>query len=240
MPRRIGTPEVPLKDTNFQRLWTEEERLKQTAMVQAALASPTAYTDESGATGKADDMAEAKSDWEQLRLTAAVIFPSEMALRFNMSPRQRLAAIAHCLGWKPAKIMAAGKISKATLYAWLKREEFIEFCKAFDYHRGSKDSKELVDKEQYNALCVLRELMGDTKVSSSTRKDIAQWFYEQKHGKPKETREIQGTDVRKLTEQLMRAKGAQIQPEELLGPLTGPSDSPCDPAPTHVIPEDQN
>jgi len=192
------------------RVWRTENREKVAENRVKAATAPSCYDDDSGAVDE-----EAKSDWERLRLTAKVIFPDELAAKFNLHAKQRLAAIAHVLGWTPSKISKASKIPRGTLYLWAKREEFKEFIKAFEYHRGNKDSKELVEVEQYSAIQVLRELMHDTSVSASTRKDIAVWFFEQKHGKPKETRENVGADVRKLTEELMTARGA-AKPKDLL------------------------
>ena len=193
------------------RVWYQENRQKLTDKRLDAAQRPSAYDDNSGS--KVDE--EAKSDWEKLRMTSKVVFPDELACKFNLHPKQRLAAIAFVLGWTPSKISKASKIPRGTLYLWAKREEFKEFIKAFEYHRGNKDSRELVEKEQYSSIQVLRELMHDPSVSASTRKDIAQWFFEQKHGKPKETREVQGTDVRKLTEELMKQRGV-APPKDLL------------------------
>jgi len=147
-----------------------------------------------------------RSDWQQLIETATVRFPDHLAARYNITPTQRLTAIANVLGWPANKIAEASGASVRTVFRWLANENVLAFRKAFEYHTGSKDAKELIDQEQFHSLQILKDLRDDPRVSASTRKEIAQWFYEQKHGKAKEVREVQGTNIRELTEALMNHK----------------------------------
>ena len=82
--------------------------------------------------------------------------------------------------------------------------------KAVQYHTGNKDSKEIIDNEQYTSLQVLKDLRDDPMTSASTRKEIAIWFFEQKHGKAKESKEIKGINLKDLTEQMKQAKSDDI------------------------------
>jgi len=197
---------------NLKAIWREEERLKRKqAIIDVAKTSNGAYSGPDTA-----EEADALSDWEKLAKVARVIFPEHLAAKYSISPNYRLAAIAYKLGWPVEKISKASGKAARTIYDWLKRPEVIEFMDAFEYHRGSKDAKEMVDKEQYNSLLVLKELRDDPSVSPGTRKEIAIWMYEQKHGKPKEHKEITGMSVRALTEELMKARESQTKTIEAI------------------------
>jgi hypothetical protein len=183
-------------------IWAEEERKKtRQKVINEAKAANPAY--DGPETPEEED---AKSDWEHLKDVAKVKFPAHLAAKFNLTPEQRTFCVAHCLGWPQTKIALASGRNVKTVKRWLEEEVSVEFIAAFNFHIGQKDSKELIDREQYSAIDVLRTIRDDPTVSASTRADVAKWFYEQKHGKPKESREITGMNVRELTEQLMKLR----------------------------------
>lgn len=147
--------------------------------------------------------AEAQDDWKKLQNLARLKFPAHIAQKFDLSPQQRSVAVAYCLGWSMPKIVAASKLSKSTVWRYLSENDTVkEFSKAFTYHNDPKDVKQVIDGELYASLQVLKDLRDDPSVSSSTRADTAKWFWEQKFGKAKETKEVRGVDLRKLTEEL--------------------------------------
>ncbi|GEM_PF-4310658 len=155
----------------------------------------------------AKEIAESQSDWDKLKTLAQLKFPPHLAEKFKLRPEQRLAAIAFCIGWSIEKISLASGIHRNTISRWFNSEETVqEFMKAVQYHTGNKDSKEIIDNEQYTSLQVLKDLRDDPMTSASTRKEIAIWFFEQKHGKAKESKEIKGINLKDLTEQMKQAK----------------------------------
>lgn len=192
---------------NPKAMWREEERKKRKqALIDEAKATSDAYNGPSSV-----EEEEAKSDWQRLIETAQIKFPAHLASRFNLTPIQRLCGVAHCIGWSVEKIALASGLHRSTVSKYLNHNDNLqEFIKAFDYHTGNKDAREILDKEQYNSLQVLRELRDDPSVSASTRKEISIWMFEMKHGKAKEHKEIKGISIRELTEELMKSRDAEL------------------------------
>ncbi len=150
---------------------------------------------------------EIQSDWEKLVAEARLKFPEHLALKFNLKPQQRAVAVAFTLGWSQVKIESASKISRKTISKYLQDPVVKEFIEAFNLHTNPKGTgqtniKSFVEKELYNSVMVMKELRDDPSVSATTRADISKWFYEQVFGKAKETKEVRGVDIKKLTEEL--------------------------------------
>jgi hypothetical protein len=185
-------------------LWLDEERKKRLqAKIDAAKAASPTYTGPKDA-----DEADLRNDWDRFTDVAKVAFPEHLAAKFSLHGDQRKCAIAHCLGWSQQKISKASGYCVNTVGKWYQLEQFKEFCDAFMFHTGKKDAKLLIEKEQYATIQVLKDLRDDPTIGAATRADVAKWFYEQKHGKAKESREISGVNVRELTEQLMKMRKA--------------------------------
>lgn len=204
------------------KLWRSEERNKRRqAKIDEAKQVADVYLGPSTV-----EEQEAQSDWQRLATTAQLKFPPHLAAKFNLSPNKRLAAVAHVLGWTIEKISAASGTHRNTISKWFNTDDNVKaFVEAFEFHTGSKDSKDLVAKEQYNSLEVLRELRDDPSVSASTRKEIAIWFFEAQNGKAKERKEITGVNLKDLTKQLKDTKGSEALIADLLDTeLDGKSD----------------
>ena len=210
-------------EKDLRKLWRDEEKKKR---IQEQLDKERAIRakDLESARSTQKDLPEsadeilAQSDWQRLAAISSIKFPDHLAEKFNITQPQRLVAVAFCIGWTYEKIALASGLSARTVSRYLNEIEGVrEFITAFQYHNGSVDSKELIDKEQYTSLEVLKSLRDDPSTSASTRKEIAIWFYEQKHGKAKESKEIKGINLRDLTEQLKKSKEdfALLTEEEL-------------------------
>jgi hypothetical protein len=195
------------KEQSPRELWIAEEKLKEEqARINAAKAPSAAYD------GHAQtEEAEATSDWQNLSLIGQGRFPDMLALKFDLSWEQRRACIARCIGWTVEKISLASGRSRNTISAWLNKETAKKFIEAFEYHNGSRDTKELIDKEVYSSLQVLLNLRDNPTVSASTRADIAWKFIEQKYGKAKESKEIKGVSLRDLTEELRKSTASEFE-----------------------------
>lgn len=181
-------------------MWKSEEKKKALKAVEDREASLGAVYE---GNDPVDDAVQ--SDWQKLVALCRLRFPPHLAAKFNLKPVQRVVAIAYSIGWPIEKIATSAGIHRNTVTRWLKDDLVEEFTKAFQYHTGSRDSREVIEGEQYNSVLVLKELRDDPQVSASTRKEIAMWLFEQIHGKAKETKEIKGTNLRDLTEQLKKA-----------------------------------
>jgi transcriptional regulator with XRE-family HTH domain len=196
-------------EPNLKEIWRAEEKKKKR---EEKIAKETTIQEVYDSAPKEE--VEIKSDWERLKTLAQLKFPPHLAEKFQLRPQQRLSAIAFSIGWTLEKISVASGIHRNTISRWLNHDETVrEFVKAFEYHNGTKDSKEVVDNEQYTSLQVLKDLRDDPSTSASTRKEIAIWFYEQKHGKAKESKEVKGINIRDLTEQLKSNKAESILEE---------------------------
>ena len=184
-------------------IYDAEEKKKQAAqkLEEAKLLSQAPSAAYDGGPMELDDTS---SDWDRLSTIAHIKFPEHLALKFNLTPMQRRAAIAFCIGWSKERIAELSGIAYSTVTKWFRKEELLEFIKAFNYHSGSADNREVIDSEVFTSLQVLKDLRDDSRVSATTRADIAKWFYETKYGKAKEQKEIKGVSIRDLTEQLQR------------------------------------
>lgn len=202
---------VPVKrNLTPKQMWALEERKKKRqAELNSLKASDPAYDGP-----KTPEQEALFTDWDRLKLIAKRQFPARLAMQFDLRPLERLVGIAYVFGWSQEKIATAAKIDRRTVYRWLQRPELQEFIQAFEYHKGTRDAKELIEKEQYNSLLVMKEIRDDTTVSAATRADVSRWFYEQQHGKARETHVQETSPVRQLTEELMKARKVEPPPPQ--------------------------
>lgn len=203
----------------LRKMWKEEERKKRLqAKIDEAKAASPIYD---GPATAEEELA--KSDWEKLTTIAKLKFPEHLAAKYNLKPNERVANIAYMMGWSVAKIALAASVAETTVYKWLNKEEAKDFTKAFNYHTGQADSKEILDSEMYQTLRTICEIRDDVTLSASSRLDAAKWLWEQKYGKAKESREIKSVNLRDLTEQLGKAQLEEESAMNLLEP-TKPND----------------
>lgn len=187
------------KKTTPQEVWAAEETQKQRDLAQAINDAPSPAYDVTDAL----DVEATRSDWDALVTVARIKFPDHLALKYNLTPNERRACIASRIGWSSEKIAQAAKRDISTIRRWLAKDEAIEFCRAFDYHNGTADAKEAIDKEVFASLQILKDLRDSPITSASTRVDICKFFIESKYGKAKESKEVKGgISLRDLTEQL--------------------------------------
>lgn len=189
--------------------WRAEERKKAKAEKIAEASLPSLAYDSADAE-EAVEAAEAQNDWERLKTIAKLKFPDHLAMKFKLRSEERLAAIAVAIGWTVERIALASNRNTTTVYRWLNKEEAQEFIKAFEYHNGTQDAKELIDREQYQSLQVLKDLRDDPTTSASTRKEIAIWFFEAKYGKAKDRKEVTTVNLRDLTEAIRKTTAEDV------------------------------
>lgn len=203
------------KVENAKAVWAAEEKRKaQEARIQIAKSRSAAYSGPDNV-----EEAEAQSDWELLATVGAGRFPDHLALKFDLSWVERRICIARCIGWSQDKIALACGKTQPTVSKILGKQAAQDFIAAFEYHAGTRDTKELIDKEVYNSLQVLVDLRDNPQTSASTRADISWKFIESKYGKPKETKEVKGINLRDLTEQLRQTNADDVLADVLGEPV---------------------
>ena len=189
-------------DQDLKKMWQEESIKKaREAAQEASVAPSTAYDGPS----TADDAAD-KSDWEKLKITAKLRFPDHLALRYALSPVKRLVCVASVLGWDQPKISSASGLSQSTISRYLADANAGEFIKAFSYHTGSREAREVMDQEVYASIKVVADLRDNPDIQASTRLDAAKFFISMKYGKPTEKSEVKTTDLRSLTESIQKSR----------------------------------
>lgn len=205
--------QLPTKQTR--KLWKQlqkekeqEERLAKTdgESFSAPRKSPKTATPE--------DATLAES-WNALKAEAKIRFPEHLSDKFDLEPVKKTVAMAHMIGWSQNQIAKAAGLNQSTINRYLKELPVREFMEAFEYYRGTKDGKDMLKREIYPSIQVLKEIRDDSSAPASVRRDISQWFFEQLHGKAKETREIKGQSIKSLTQELMRLKEDDFDDEDL-------------------------
>jgi len=160
--------------------------------------------------------AELESEWEQLRRLAKVEFP-EGKNYFGLSPNNRLAAIAKCLGWSTKKISKASGININTLYDWFKRPDINVFMDDFNMKTGVKDPDKLVTANAVKGLKVINRILEDKDSSEATKRlqfQAASFAIERKWGKANQPVEHDVGGVKELLDALKNVETIKITPEE--------------------------
>lgn len=161
---------------------------------------------------------ELEDEWSELRRIAIVKFP-EGAKFLGLSPKNRLVAIAHCLGWSYEKISKASGIHKQTVYKWItKRPDIKLFIQEFSLKSGTSDViKERFSELEYNAFMCMKDILNDPTRSDGMlrlKADISKWVFERTRGKPSQSIEhTSSTDFRKFIE-AMNTGSVQISESE--------------------------
>jgi transposase len=188
-------------------LWKREEMLKKRqAEIEAGTLNPDSPYFDDRHIPEDPETKDAKDAWKQLIAVARVKFPEHLAAKYQLRPKQRLVAIARTLGWEVKKIAKASDIHERTIYRWLEQPDVQAFMEAFDFQQGSADHKKLLDREIFSSIETLKELRDDSSTPASVRQSISTWFFEQKYGKSKETREVRGYNIKDVTKELMKHK----------------------------------
>lgn len=160
--------------------------------------------------------AELASDWEALRRYAKIRFP-EGARYTNLSPNNKLVAIAHCMGWLPSKIAAASGISSRTIYTWLKRPDILVFIEEFQLKEGQADPDKKWTDLSFKAMKFADDILSDPDNSDSNKRlkaDMAKWVVERKYGKAAQPIEHRGSLIKELFTAISNTPAASVSAEE--------------------------
>lgn len=191
-----------------------QERFKDT---EAEL--DAAYGEVKGAEETPRNKAKSESDWEQLRAIAKTQFP-EGAEHLGLSPKNRLVAIAHCLGWTHNKIAKQSGISKSTVTRWLKRPDIVIFMDEFNMKRGAAgmDVMAKFTELEYKAVMCVDKILSSKDDSDAIKRlqaDVSKWVFERTRGKPNQPVEHRGDSVKALSAELSKlSKNLVVTDEE--------------------------
>jgi len=143
---------------------------------------------------------EDQDDWEQLRGIAKVQFPEGIE-HTSLSPKNRLVAIATCLGWTQDKISKASGLSMRTVSRWLTRSDIKVFMDEFNMKRGN-DGADVMTKFtelEYKAVTCVNGILSNKNNSDSAQRlklDAAKWVFERKRGKAAQPIEHRGENIK--------------------------------------------
>lgn len=221
----------PLVDTPEWQQW-EKEHAAETAEADADAAEAellTAYDDNgeplAGGTRSQKLDAELQSEWQQLKRVAMQKFPEGIKI-LGLTPKNRLVAIAACLGWDISKISAASGIARSTVRKWINERSDIKlFMDEFNIRTGDKDVvKEKFSTLEYKAVQCIEAILSDKEKSDAVKRlqlDASKWVFERTRGKPNQPIEHKGEGLRAMLETMNKIGATDLtaaEEKELFAP----------------------
>lgn len=213
---------MPRKKKDPKQLWKEgvlEANQERHAKEQAEIRAGYDDSDQAEATElNSLTTKELNDEWEHLRRIAIAEFP-EGADQFGLSPKNRLVAIAHCLGWANAKIAKASKLNPSTVSRWLsKRPDIKLFINEFQMRRGETDVvKDKFSALEYKATKCVEAILDDKDDSVAMKRlksDVSKWVFERTRGKPSQPIEHKGEAVKQMLETMRKVGEFSLSEEE--------------------------
>lgn len=208
---------MPKKKENlrqkFKALEVEKQHTKRvanTATVDAAYDGNAHYEGEDK---------ELVGEWESLRRHAKVHFP-EGADFVNVTPPQKLVAIAQVLGWSIRKISKASGIPERTVHRWLspkENPEVVYFGEQFAVKQGKRSVEDMQNDNIYRFMRFIEDVMLDKTDDLPTRRlkfDVGKYNWEMVKGKPGQTIEHKGIDLKTIYAQLGALSPQELEEEE--------------------------
>lgn len=162
---------------------------------------------------------ELASEWEQLRRHAKTHFP-EGSEFVEITPTQKLVAIASVLGWSAKKISQACGKHERTVQRWLSEKEYPQVVYFADQYRiktGKQDITELQNENIYRFMRFVNEVLSDPTDDIATKKlklDVGKWNWEAVKGKPGQKIEHEGLDLKSVYEAIAGLDSLNLTEEE--------------------------
>lgn len=158
---------------------------------------------------------EASEEWEELRRIAQVSFP-EGSDYYGLSPKNRLVAIASCLGWSVAKIAKGAGLARNTVYAWLKRPDLKKFMYDFNVKAGQESPDQLKRENAVLGFQFINKLLQDKDAGDATKRlklQAAIYSHDREYGKPNQPVEHRGAQIKELLTQINKTEIKQLDAE---------------------------
>lgn len=154
-------------------------------------------------------------DWKELKRTAKFNFPDVLHSRYQeLSPVQKLYAIADCEGWSKSKFASVSGFARNTIITWSKRADVLLFQRDYMVATGGGDPHKEYSAQAHKALRFYAEVL-DSQPSSLEEKQfkfkVAQYVTDRAHG-PIGKMEVGAVDVKRLTEELRKVATQAAKP----------------------------
>lgn len=153
----------------------------------------------------ADDIAD--PDWLELKRTAKFNFPDILQAKYqDLTPRQKLFAIADCEGWSKLKFANVSGNSRNTLIAWAKRADIMLFQRDYMIATGAGDPNKEYAAQAHKALRFYADVLDSQPMSLEEKQfkfKVAQYVTDRAHG-PIGKIEHGTVDAKRLVEELRK------------------------------------
>lgn len=174
--------------------------------------SPSAADDRSNKIDK-----ELKDEWQHLKRVAMAQFPEGSRI-LGLSPKNRLVAVATCLGWSTRKIAQASGMHHSTIGEWIRRPDIKLFIEEFNLRNGAGNRdilKEKLSELEYKAISCIEDIMADKDSSDGAKRlklDASKWVFAVTRDKTEDS----AAGIRTLIETLGRIakQPFSLSPEE--------------------------
>lgn len=163
---------------------------------------------------------EIADDWQKLKRVAMTQFPEGSQI-LGLTPRNRMVAVAHCLGWSFSKISKATGVATSTVSNWVnQRPDIKHFINEFNL-RNSQSGKDIIEEKfpslEYKAVAFIDSLISDkddTDAAKRLKLDATKWIFERSRGKPDQAIEHRGAGLKDLLKLLGESKNVPLTKEE--------------------------
>lgn len=216
-PKPSVTPERWEQGRKEGAIERAEDELKKTEAELLAVYDDS--DEEAGGSKRSQSLDKELADkWQALKRTAMQQFPEGSQI-LGLSPKNRLVAIAHCLGWGTKDIAKASGIATSTVYKWLNdRPDIKVFINEFNLRAGAKDIvKEKFSELEYKAVQFINSLLSDKDTTDAIQRlklDASKWVFDRSRGKPNQPVEHQGEGLRKMLEVMQKVGQVSLSTED--------------------------
>lgn len=202
------SPKLPGKDEYAQFQKEHDLELAEQANAERERDLVAAYDDagenaEGGPRSQAIDK-ETEDDWQYLKRIAMTKFPEGSQI-LGLTAKNRLVAVAKCLGWTNDKISKAAKINISTVKRWVSSRPDVKlFMDEFNL-RNAAEGKDIVKEKfstlEYKAVQCIDAILSDKSKSEAAARlklDASKWVFDRTRGAAKQTVEHAGQAIKQL------------------------------------------
>lgn len=151
--------------------------------------------------------------WEKIK---------DIPMLVTMTHRQRLLIIGISLGWQQSRVARALGTHVKTIERWVKRPEFDRAMTEIQFRLGFRPVMEYFKDQLMPSIKTMIEIRDNKELDSNTRLRAAQLITEFAIGKPSQTIEQKGTDIKSLLREVRKqaSETSTIRAEDVRDTLT--------------------